>query len=373
MTRSGFNLLAAFLVAASAGFAATTNEIKLDNARSENVAKLPVPEHLPKFDELYQLLRTNLGGVTETDLDRAVVKGLLNQLQSQVTLVGGTSNSPAASAGVSKAIIYDNSFAYFRFGKISGDLGEKFISSYRELAATSKSRIKGIILDLRFAGGSDYTAAAAVADQFLNSEQALLDWGTGSARSTAKTNALAVPVAVLINSETSGSAEALAATLRETNVGLLIGNTSAGLASVFKEFSLTNGQKLRIATAQIKLGNGTVLAHGLKPDIEVPVSLPDEKVYLEDPYKILRKTELTKASETETNVAGSSATNRNHRRFNEAELVRQQREGTDLEPTETDGKPRKEDPDKPVLADPALVRALDLLKGLAVVQQSRPG
>jgi len=343
-----------FLFAAASSFAATTND-------------------LPKFDEIYQLLRTNLGGVSEADLDHAAVQGLLNQLHSQTTLVTSAPaiNVAADSATVSKTTIYDNSFACFRIGKVEGDVGEKFSANYRQLRATNK--IKGLVLDLRFTGGTDYAAAASVADRFLNSEQPLLDWGTGSARSTTKTDAITVPVVILINSQTSGAAEALAAILRESNVGLLLGSTSAGQASIFKEFSLANGEKLRIATAQIKLGDNKVLAHGLKPDIEISASLEDEKAHLEDPYKILHKPEVAKISVTETNLASNNSTNHTRRRFNEAELVRQQREGVEPDQAEMEGKPLKDDPAHPVLADPALSRALDLLKGLSVVQQSRPG
>ena len=62
---------------------------------------------------------------------------------------------------------------------------------------------------------------------------------------------------------------------------------------------------------------------------------------------------------------------------NEAELVRERREGASPD----DGFRRCQrlptssvrEPAPPVIADAALARALDLLKGLAVLQQSRPG
>jgi hypothetical protein len=55
-------------------------------------------------------------------------------------------------------------------------------------------------------------------------------------------------------------------------------------------------------------------------------------------------------------------------RFNEAELVRERRDGVALD---TDASAEKEvEPDKPVVQDPVLARALDLLKGLAVVRHT---
>ena len=57
-------------------------------------------------------------------------------------------------------------------------------------------------------------------------------------------------------------------------------------------------------------------------------------------------------------------------RINEADLVRLQKEG--IEPEPGGSKPRRTaDSDQQVLRDPALARAIDLLKGLAVVRQSR--
>jgi hypothetical protein len=55
-------------------------------------------------------------------------------------------------------------------------------------------------------------------------------------------------------------------------------------------------------------------------------------------------------------------------RLNEAELLRERREGLS-EGDLTGGRDREVD--KPMVYDPALARALDLLKGLAVVRQSR--
>ena len=351
------NLVFCFLLAATVGRAAP-------------------PGDPPKFEEVYQLLRSNLDGVSQADLDRAAVKGLLEQLPGQVMLEESNSAAiPTASDTLGKVALYDDSYACLRIGRVEGNLAEKLRAAYQELVRTNKAKIKGVILDLRFASGNDYGAAAA-ADCFLNSEQPLLDWGTGSARATKKTNAIAAPVAILVNSQTAGAAESLAAALREADIGLILGATTAGQAKIFKEFSLGNGEKLRIATAQIKLGNGTAMARGLKPDIAVETSLADERAYLEDPYKILHPPALAKnGSAANTNL---SSTNQPARRpTNEAELVRERRAGETLDDGSDEMSPQiiaaPEEPAPPVIADTALARALDLLKGLAVLQQSHPG
>jgi hypothetical protein len=330
---------------------------------------------LPKFDEVYQLLRANLNGSSEADLNRAAVEGLLAQLKSSAMLVGVAADggqAPAAST-LGKAIIYDDSYAYFRVLKVETNLATELMASYRELDATNKSKIKGVVLDLRFAGGTDFAAAAAAADCFLNADQPLLESGGVMTHSTKKDNAITVPLAALINSQTSEAAEGLAAILRQTSTGLLLGSESAGRASLFKDFPLNDGGKLRIAVGEIKLGDGTVFSGGIKPDIAVKTNPDEEKAYWEHPYEAPAQAGNTNAAGTNVAASVTPTNGGAFRRFNEAELVREQRDGADLEAEFTPGGRYQPDPSVKVVRDPALARALDLLKGLAVVQKAHPG
>ena len=321
------------------------------------------------FSEVYELLRENLKGVDERELDRAAVQGLLKQLNGQATLLGDTTGSGGSSnAPVLSTALFDNFYGYLRVARVEPGLDEKLSSAYRKLAATNK--LKGLVLDLRFAGGEDYAAAAAAAELFFSREQPLIDWGDGLKRSKAKSNAIVHPLTLLINHQTAGAAEAFAGMLREGDVGLLIGTNTAGRAYMGREFALKSGQRLRIATTPIKLGDGRVLkAEGLKPDIHVDVNDDDERIYFEDAYKVLPKAGASTGG-LSTNSASLTVTNRPRRRINEAELVRMLREGQNPDDL-TNAAPRESGPAPHVVNDPALARAIDLLKGLAVVQQFR--
>jgi hypothetical protein len=331
---------------------------------------VPAPEP-PKFDEVFQLLTSNLSGVNPADLDHAAVMGLVNQFPGRVLLDVSNAPGAAVSNGLAKVAVYDDACAYFRIGSVEGGLAENFRAAFDDILHTNKTKIKGIILDLRFAGGTDYAAAAAMADGFANADLPLLDWGTGSARATVKTNAITLPVAILVNNETAGAAEGLAAALREEGVGLSLGSTTAGRADIFKDFPLTNGDKLRIAVAQVKLGDGTILAHGLEPDIPVEASLADERAWLEDPYQVLH---LPPPPKDLSGTNSAASTNQMpHRPTNEAELVREHASGEPADALEDDSQAPPATPTPPIIADATLARALDLLKGLAVLQQSRPG
>ena len=348
MTRCGVHFWAAGLLAAVA---------LAVPARAASVAE---------FKEIYDLLKANAGAVSEAELNRAAVEGLLSKLGTRAWLVNPatSSKSETNTTLVTSSAIFDDSYGYIRVGRVEENLPGEFAAALIKISATNK--IKGLVIDLRFAGGTDYAAAVKVADQFLASEQPLLDWGQGMKKSTDKTNARRWPVAVLVNHSTLGAAEALAAVLRHSDTALLIGTNTAGQASITKDFPLSNGQSLRLAVAVVKNGDGVLLG-SLKPDIRVDVAPDDELAYFTDAYKMLSKAGAPGV--TGTNVASLTVTNKNpRRRLNEAELVRMSRDGESPE-DETD-KVRHPVENPRVIADPALARAIDLLKALAVVRRS---
>src|ERR1051326_5419617 len=325
----------------------------------------------PDFQEVYELLRANLAGANETDLNRAAVQGLLSQLASRANLAGQiepTRGTVAADATL-RTGIFDGAYGYLRIGQVSSGTDRQVSKAYEQLSVSN--HLKGVVLDLRFAGGQDYAAAAALGDLFFSAEKPLLDWGDGLKKSTSKTNALALPLTILVNKQTTGAAEAFAGILRQGNIGLLLGTNTAGKATIGSEFTLKNGQHLWIATSLVKLGNGELFpAGGLAPDIQVEVSPEDEQAYFEDAYKLLPK--ANHLANSATNQTNLSVTNRLPRhRTTEAELVKMHRDGELPDPDAAPLKIRDNEPPPHVVYDPALARAIDLLKGLSVVQHFR--
>ena len=352
------------------------------------------------FDEVHELLRKNLTGVTDAELEQAAIHGLIDQLHPLVSVVTNTGAvtdiTPLAATSV-----FEGTYAYFRFNQITHDADKEFATALKRIGSTNK--LKGLVLDLRFAGGSHaggYAAAAALADPFLSARQPMIDWGEGLKHSTGKTDSQAstlnvagphasVPVAILINKETRGAAEAFAAILRRSDIGLILGDNSAGQAYITRDFTLKGPDRkvLRIATTPVKIAGNSVGGAssaspiprtGLAPDIKIQISLADERAFLQDPYRPLPRLGASASGlqangspndgTNQTTVAGTNRTSR--RRLNEAELVRMQREGIDLDSEFLPG--RDAGPLRPpVITDPVLARALDLLKGLSVVNRSR--
>lgn len=316
----------------------------------------------PQFQEIYQILRAHLVGATDAELNHDSVEGLLNALRPRVVLLtnGAANSENAESAPVSKTEVFDGPVGYLRIDRVAENLADSILTSVKALQATNN--LKGIVLDLRYATGTNYAAAASAADLFISQARPLLNWGNGVASSQKKSDALKLPVAILVNSGTSGAAEALAAVLRSNDIGLLFGSTTAGNALVMRDFPLKDGDVLRVATAPVKLGNGEMLStNGIMPDIDVSVPPEAERDYYADSFYIAPNTNQLASAGNQTNVPQRI-------RLNEAELVREHRAGLDLESGEIQpiGKP---EPPPHVVSDPALARALDLLKGLAIVRE----
>jgi len=315
----------------------------------------------PDFNQVYELLRANLPNASDAELNSAAVKGLLRQLHGRATLVGGTTGTTLSSdtAEPVKSAVLESNVAYLRVGEVESGLADKMNAAYHALAATNK--VAGVALDLRFADGNDYAAAIAVAALFTAKKTTLLEWGKEVGELPPAGDPIPGPLVVLVNGETGGAAEALAAALREADAGLIIGNPTAGLAMTTRDFPLKNGERLRIAMNPVKLGNGVAISH-VAPDIAVTVSPDDERAYLKNPYLTLVQNNASATVGTNDFLPSVDHTS-------EADLVQEKiKDGDDAGATVP---AHVKSQAKPVIQDPVLARAVDLIKGLAIVHESR--
>lgn len=316
---------------------------------------------VPDFKQVYDLLRSNLGGESEKQLNAAAVEGLLKELHGRAMIVGGSAETTAPPGGrdLIKSAILEKDVAYLRVGRVAANLENQLDAAYHRLAATNK--IAGVALDLRFADGDNYAAAVATAGLFSAKKTPSLKWDNTVETSHPSKEPIPGPLMVLVNGGTCGAAEALAAALREAEAGLIIGNPTAGLALAMRDFPLKNGETLRIAINPVTLGNGAAISRVL-PDITVPVSQEDERTYLKNPYAMLGRNENPLFLGTNDISAFVDHTT-------EADLVREKLK--DGEDTGATAPPAHKAAQRPVIQDPALARALDLIKGLAIVHESR--
>jgi hypothetical protein len=135
-----------------------------------------------------------------------------------------------------------------------------------------------------------------------------------------------LPLAILVNGQTRGAAAKLAAELREARAGLIFGNSAE-----------------------------------VKPDIPVKTSPDEERVFLKNPFGTLSQNETNSNYSTNSPLPFIDHTT-------EADLVRAKIKDSDENETFPT---HAAEPQQPFIRDPVLARAVDLIKGLAIVRQSR--
>lgn len=134
------------------------------------------------------------------------------------------------------------------------------------------------------------------------------------------------PLVILINNQTKGAAAALAAQLRQEKRGLIIGGTNAAIT----------------------------------PDITVMVAGEAEKNYQDNPFDPAPEASPFRFA---TNDLVPYVDH-----LSEAELVSKRAKDGEFDPPPDSPRPK---PSQPVIRDPALARAVDLLKALAVLPKPR--
>ncbi len=157
-----------------------------------------------------------------------------------------------------------------------------------ELKKFALAKVTGYVLDLRFADGTNITAAAAVASRFLpaNMELFTLKHSDGEPqvyRTTLASQSLAIelaktPLLLLVNAQTRGSAEVLVGALRTQDRGIVIGGPTAGLPVAWQDHALSDGRVLRLASAKIIFPKGgEIFPAGITPDILIKIDPKTER------------------------------------------------------------------------------------------------
>lgn len=314
------------------------------------------------MEEVLSVIRTNMVDITPEELGHNAALGLIRQLGTKVQLVQDGTNASSQVEHpdpVSKATVYEGRFGYIRIKTVEAPLTNEFRRRLSQLL--SSNEIAGLVIDLRFAQGTNYDAAAAVADEFVSGRGSLVKLGDRQLSANAQPTDINKPLAVLVNSNTRAAAEALAGILRESAAALVIGNKTAGEARLYEIFTLTTGHRLRVGKVPIEVGNGkSIPSTGITPDIEVNIAAEEEIAFYQDPFR--ERSAFTAGTNSIPAFAQGRA-------LNEAELVRRHRDGDNDEPTTAS--PRRASPEVAVVTDPTLARALDFLKGISLWQPRR--
>jgi len=350
---------------------------------------------LPLTAEVISVLKSNYvdrDKLNEKSLNEATVTGILEAVGRGVVIVEAeapsTNATPAAAEEpkpiqpLARAEVIGPDIGYIRLADVTEEAPAALDVELKKLV---DAKVTGFVLDLRYAGGTNFAAAAAIASRFLNDGQELFTLKSSGKTpqvfhagadvkpvSLAGTDLSSAPLMLLVNAETHGSAEVLAGALRAADRGIVIGSKTAGSAAGWQEAKLSDGRTLRIATAKIVLPPPQDATHpidlfpdGLTPDVAVKI----------DP-KMERDVVLT--IQTNETLTASLQPRVKKKDLTEAELVKVfHGQSIDNEPpvrassTNTDSsvtdKEREEEEEIQNVRDVVLQRAVDILKGIRVL------
>ena len=182
---------------------------------------------------------------------------------------------------------------YLRAAGIFAGAGSEIAAALDKWQAAGKF---GVILDLRGADGTAEGEIPAVAAKFAPAGAVLysMDDRQGNELVSVKAGeipAASLPLMVLVDEETSGAAELLAAVLGGGVKGaMVIGRETSGDPMIREPKKLSTGRYALLATRQLKTADGATYsgANGVAPDVAISDAALDETVY-EPEAPVLRK------------------------------------------------------------------------------------
>lgn len=163
----------------------------------------------------------------------------------------------------------DDSVLYIEVSQLASDSSSVVRQAIEDAEGNG---ISGIILDLRDVPGGYLTQAVNIASLFITSGT-VVQIQTNDNVTTKSADGQSItqlPLVVLVNGRTSGSAEVLAAALQESDRATVVGQTTQGKGSVQVMQPLSFGGALRYTAATYLTAEGRAIdGAGVYPDVEV--------------------------------------------------------------------------------------------------------
>ncbi|PYJ31033.1 MAG: hypothetical protein DMF24_01440 [Verrucomicrobia bacterium] len=305
------------------------------------------------------LLKSNFtdpDAITDTELNRATVEGLLVRLPRGVMLLPGKENPSPGPPSAFYSEVIAGSIGYLRLGSLNSTNLQAFDKT---LSNFTGKKMNALIVDLRASQATDdLPLAVEFAKRFCPKGKAILTLRKPAGRQDRVFNSDRDPVfrglvMVLADGDTAGAAEAIGAALRFYDKALVMGQPTAGRAAEYSDLPLPNGKLLRLAVAEMISPDGrSLFPEGIKPDLPVEMSLAEKR-------------QIFQLSGEKGMSPFVYEAGRPH--MNEAALLA----GTnpEVEAAEAAQQRRGRAPEKQAPHDPVLQRALDVITSLEVYQK----
>lgn len=170
------------------------------------------------------------------------------------------------------AVLLDNGILYFSFLSVNGATGTRM---QELLDVYSGSSVSGYVFDLRGVSSSVYSSVAAVLTPFMEAGTvASAVYKNNSTKVVAETaggDFTGLPISIIIDEKTGGSAELIAEALRDRASGVTVGETTMGYGTLQETRTFNDGTAIEISVAVIRpeAENGEYNETGITPEFLV--------------------------------------------------------------------------------------------------------
>lgn len=164
-------------------------------------------------------------------------------------------------------------YGYLRISTFTGGTGRLLEEEMQKLRARNSGDLRGLVLDLRTNPGGVLNAAVDVSDAFLGkgkivSIKGRSDQANRTFNATPGDLLDGAPVVVLINEASASASEIVAGALQDHHRAVLVGAKTFGKGSVQTIVPLKNDAAIKLTTARYYTPSGrSIQAEGINPDI----------------------------------------------------------------------------------------------------------
>jgi carboxyl-terminal processing protease len=208
-------------------------------------------------------------GKPGTDIELTIVReGLDKPLQITIT-------RDIIKVRSVKSRTLEPGYGYLRISQFQSKTADYLVDAIDKLRKDNDGKLIGLVLDLRNNPGGVLNGAVAVSDAFLT--KGLIVYTEGRiADSSLRFNATAddvvdgAPMVVLVNQGSASASEIVAGALQDHKRAIIIGSRTFGKGSVQTILPLSGGTALKLTTARYYTPSGrSIQAEGIIPDIEL--------------------------------------------------------------------------------------------------------
>ncbi|MDH5444429.1 MAG: S41 family peptidase [Gammaproteobacteria bacterium] len=167
----------------------------------------------------------------------------------------------------------DTGYGYVRISQFQERTTKDLRKAIKKIKKENKGKLHGLVLDLRNNPGGLLDSAVSVSDTFITKGNIVSVKGRGDSnelkhKATPVDYTNGIPIVVLVNAGSASASEIVAGALQDHKRAIIMGEKTFGKGSVQSVVPLGNSTAIKLTTARYYTPSGrSIQAEGIEPDI----------------------------------------------------------------------------------------------------------